>query len=101
MNELPERGHEIPVLTEIIDSTAPAPARPGEATPASTSAPQDVAGELLAGAESLIEQTVRQAFTDLEGQMQEQIRARIRAQLPALIAQILHSHAGAKDISNP
>lgn len=112
MNELPERRHDVPVLTEIIDSTAPASARASEgasrapSAPAAPAAPampskQELLDELLAHAQTLIDQAVRQAWTDLESQMQAQLSARIREQLPALIAKILHSHSGAADIRYP
>lgn len=112
MNELPERRHDVPVLTEIIDSTAPASARASEGVsraPSASDAPaapampskQELLDELLAHAQTLIDQAVRQAWTDLESQMQAQLSARIREQLPALIAKILHSHSGAADIRYP
>jgi len=62
---------------------------------------QELLDGLLVHAQTLVDQAVRQAWTDLESQMQAQISARIREQLPALIAKILQSHSGAADIRNP
>lgn len=122
MNELPQSKREVPVLTEIFDVAGPpAPAAPAQspsiARPAAGTPPTEAAAsrtqppnprslpldeirnELLSGALDLSERVVRQAFSDVESLLMEQVSAQIQVQLPALVERVLRAHLNAAGVS--
>lgn len=78
----------IPVLTDLV--TTPPPATPPPAAASENLA--ELQARLITGSYALVERLLHEALQEMEANLFAEVIARLRADLPALVADTLQQH---------